>query len=195
MEIAAQPHTTWQDLTLPLAEVIRLAKRMLVGLALVAFLPFVMLWGLPSFLPSGDWLSVLGRAFAAVGLFTIAYLLSAVVHEGLHAFAMLIFAGISPRAIRFGVRLSEGVAYVHADRPMTVRAYRRVLALPALLQGVLPLLAGLAIGSGWLTLYGYVMLVSAAGDVAVLRLLRPYDGDRLVRDHPDDVGCLIAVEG
>ena len=125
----------WQDLTLPVADVMRLAWRLLLGTAVAAFVPFVLLWGLPSLPDLHEVPRWLGEAFVAAVLFVLVYLASAVVHEGLHAFAMVAFAGVPVRAVRFGLRLSEGVAYVHAARPMTVRAYRVVLVLPGLVQG------------------------------------------------------------
>ena len=48
-----------------------------------------------------------------------------------------------------------------------------------------------ALTGGWLrtrAAYGFFP-ATAAGDVAVLLLLRPLDARRLVVDHPHDVGC------
>ena len=197
----ASPHTLapearqWEDLTLPLSEVMRVAQRLLVFAGVAAFFPFGLIWGLPDLPGRGEWPAFFERALVEGAVFVLVYAASAVVHEGLHALAMVVFAGVPLRSIRFGMRLSEGIAYVHTSRPMTVRAYRVVLALPGVLQGLLPLVAGLAVGSGWVTFYGFVMLVSAAGDVAVLRLLRPVAPGRLVLDHPHDVGCRLLAEG
>ncbi|GIV57873.1 MAG: hypothetical protein KatS3mg042_0786 [Rhodothermaceae bacterium] len=182
--------TEWRDLTLPLDALLRPVLRWSVYLALLLFVPFVLVWGGPSY-DLGGWpaavLTVLAGGVGAVGIYAI----SAVLHEALHALAMRVVAGVPWRSIRFGVRWRDGVAYVHTDRPMTVRAYRVVLAVPGLLQGVLPALAGLFYGNGWLLLYGYVMLVSSLGDAVMLRLLAPLDGATLVRDHPTELGCQV----
>lgn len=189
----APPAPAWRDLTLSLEQVMAVAWRMLWRIGLATFAAYVLLWGWPA-LPAPDaWPAFAARVLLQGLAFLGVYLVSAVLHEGLHAFAMVAFARISPRAIRFGLRLREGVAYVHAAAPMTARAYRAVLVLPGLVQGVVPLAAGLALGSGWLTLYGYVMLVSAAGDVAVFMLLRPLAPGERVIDHPQAVGCRVAV--
>lgn len=179
----------WEDLTLSVEAVMRVALHLLAGGTFVTVAAFVALWGLPR-LPA-DVGAFVGRALWQGGVFALVYAASAFVHEALHAAGMLVFARVPLRSIRFGMRLSEGVLYVHTGRPMTVRAYRGVLALPGVVQGVVPLVAGVALDSGWMAAYGLIMLASAAGDVAVLRLLRGLTPDRLVRDHPHDVGCQV----
>jgi hypothetical protein len=181
----------WHDLTLSIPEVVRGAKRWILALAAGTLLLFFALWGLPAW---PGWQAVpaaLGLFVLHLLLFAVVYVASAVLHEGLHAVAIVVFGRVPWRAVRFGLRLREGVAYVHTPVPMHVRAYRGVLLLPGLVQGVLPMVGGLALGNGWLTFYGYVMLVSAAGDFAVLRLLRVLPGAALVRDHPHEVGCQV----
>ncbi|QXD13830.1 DUF3267 domain-containing protein [Rhodocaloribacter litoris] len=178
----------WRDLTLPLDALLRPVLRWTVYLGVLLFVPYVLVWGWPAI--HLDWPSALLTVPAGVAGFVAVYAVSAVLHEGLHALVM-VTAGVPWRSIRFGVRWRDGVAYVHTDRPMTARAYRVVLAVPGLLQGVLPALAGLFYGNGWLLLYGYVMLVSSLGDAVMLRLLAPLDGATLVRDHPTELGCQV----
>jgi hypothetical protein len=184
----------WNDLTLPFDEVMRRAWRWTGLLAAVTLIPFMLVWGGPAW-PSGvGWLALVGRGV----LYTVAalavYAVSAVVHEGLHALAVVTVGRVPWRAIEFGVRWREGVAYVHAGRPMTVRAYRVVLALPGFVQGVLPAAAGLLLGYGWVLIYGFVMLASAACDLIMLRLMHPLPAHLLVRDHPDKVGCQVLCQ-
>jgi len=181
----------WEDRTLSIDELASLVVRGAAILALMLLLPHLLFWGGPGW-PD---LHALPAWFARVLLYFLSglaiYALSAVLHEGLHVLGMVVGAGVPWRAIRGGVRWREGVAYVHAAVPMTVRAYRGVLLLPSLVQGVLPAAAGLYLGNGWFTLYAYIMLVSAVGDFAVIRLLDGLAGDRLVRDHPKAIGCQV----
>jgi len=97
------------------------------------------------------------------------------------------------RSIRAGSRLREGVVYVHAGHDLAVRPYRVVLLMPALVLGVAPTILGLAIGSWAWTLYGFVMLISAAGDFAVIDRLSGLPSPTLVRDHPERVGCKVKL--
>ena len=121
----------------------------------------------------------------------LAYLAGIVLHEGAHVLGMLIFGRVSWRSIRAGHRIREGVIYVHTAQPMTASAYRKVLLLPAFVVGLLPTILGIAWGDGWLTAFGWLMTISAAGDVAVWRLIRPLDAGQMVQDHPSEVGVRV----
>ena len=166
----------------------RQMQQMLLPVTASALVPFVLIWGFSRLLPPAE---SFGDILLGLLLFSLVYLVSIVVHEGLHAVAMIVVGGVSWRSIRFGLRLREGVAYVHTDRPLTVRSYRAVLAAPGILTGVLPIAVAIVLGNAWLLAYGYVMTLSAAGDVAILLLLRNLPPDLPVRDHPSDVGCQV----
>lgn len=181
----------WEDRTLTIDQLIRMAGRWLPTMTALSILPYVLIWGFPS-LP--HWSGV-GDAILAVLAWTLiglgVYAVSAIVHEGLHVAAMLVMARVPMKSLRFGVRPSEGVLYVHSDCPMSAAAYRVVLLLPFFLQGLLPAAAGTLLGVGWLVVYGYVMIVSAIGDLAVLQLIRDLDRKARVRDHPQEIGCQV----
>lgn len=183
----------WADLTLTIHQVLYLAGRWLPALTVLSFGPYLIIWGLPG-LPiwPGVW-----ETFSNSLLWTFAALLiyaaSALVHEALHLVAMLVVARVPASSLRFGMRLSEGVLYVHSDRSMSARAYRIVLLLPAIALGLLPAAVGTIQGRGWLVAYGYVMLVSAIGDLIVLQLMRHVDARTHVRDHPDEIGCQVRI--
>lgn len=171
-------------------QLIRLLGRWLPGATLICLLPFVLIHGLPS--PSWDGVgaAVLSILFWT-GIAVAVYAISALVHEALHVLAMLIVARVPIGSLRFGARLSEGVLYVHSDRPMSATSYRVVLLTPAILQGILPTIAGTLAGVGWLVVYGYVMVISSVGDFAVFQLIRHLDRRAVVRDHPEKVGCQV----
>ncbi len=181
----------WQDWTLTMDELLAVAWSWLLLTAAVTLLPHALLWGVPWPASGATVWESLGRWLWDLFLLGLVYVASIPLHEGLHALAMRLAGGVPWRSISFGARWHEGAVYVHTDAPMTVRAYRIVLATPALVLGLLPAAAGLATGSGWLTVYGWIMLASALGDVAMLRHLRPLPPDALVRDHPEAVGCQV----
>lgn len=181
------PTTTWRDVTLSLDALYQMAWRWLGLSAAVTLVPHVLVWGLD--LP-GSGAEVVGVGAATV-VFVAVYLASIPVHEGLHALAMWLAGGLGWSEIHFGARWREGIVYVHAARPMSLRAYRVVLLTPAVVQGVLPAAVGLALGAWWLTLYGFTLLASALGDVAIFGRLHGLRGDLLARDHPEAVGCQV----
>lgn len=194
MEHREKQEPRWLDLTLTVEQVVRLAVRWLPAMTLLSFLPFLVIWGLPA------WPSWPGLASALLSIVkwilvgVLVYAVSAVVHELLHLAAMFAVARVPASSVRFGFRKAEGVLFVHTDRPMSAAAYRFVLILPAAVLGLVPVAAGTMWGTAWLVLYGYVMLISAAGDLAVLQLIRHLDARDRVRDHPSDVGCQVLVD-
>ena len=102
----------------------------------------------------------------------LALALSVAVHELLHLAGYVWLGGAPVGAVHLEWR---GVVIVaRCDVPLTARSYRQAVALPGLLLGVVPTIAGLASGIAWVTLYGAVMLGASVGDMGVLWTLRKY---------------------
>ena len=182
---------SWRDLTISIEQVIRLGLRWLPAITALSFVPYFVLNGLPGV----SWPDSVGEALLGGLIWTAAavfvYGVSALLHEIIHVVGMISFAQVPLSSIRFGFRPRDGVLYVHTDEPMSARAYRSVLLLPAVVQGILPVAYGSVLGIGWLVLYGYVMLLSAIGDLAVFQLIHHLESRDLVRDHPTAVGCQV----
>lgn len=129
-----------------------------------------------------------------VGFFWLAMVGGIVVHEFLHGFTWAIAGPKSWQTVEFGIQWKTLTPYAHSTQPMPAWAYRLGVAMPALLLGFAPMLAGLAIANGWLFLFGIIFTIAAGGDFLVLWLLRQVDGRQLVADHPKNVGCLVYVD-
>ncbi len=182
----------WQEVTIPIREIVLRLGWWLVIVALVLCLPMVLLWGVPD-LPAWPWPAVwLGEIARGGALLLLAYVVSVPIHEGLHALGMLV-TGTPRSEITFGARILHGVVYVHCGAEMKLTAYRLVLILPVLVTGLLPAVWGLAGGSWWIVAYAYLMIVSAAGDLEMYWRLRKFPGDALTRDHPDLLGCEVLL--
>lgn len=181
-----------QTLTMTIDQVVRAGAKWFPVLTVLCFLPYLVIRGMPdgpAMTGVGDaalWLVKWSLIAAAV------YAVSAVLHELLHAGAM-VAAGVPITSIRWGGRLREGIIYIHTARPMSAKAYRIVLLTPAIIQGLLPAVAGTIAGPFWLVLYGYVMLLSAVGDLAVFQLIRHLPGHARLYDHPESVGCRVVM--
>lgn len=170
--------------TLTVDDVLRVLWRGLLPVTAATLGVHLLVWGLPALDPS---------AWVAGGLWLLlAYVIAVVAHEALHVLPMFAF-GIRWSDLRFGIRWRDGVVFVHGGKPVSARAYRIILSTPGIVLGVLPALYGIGTGAGWITLFGWLMLVSAVGDWAVLRLIRRLPPDTPVTDHPSEVGCLVAT--
>jgi hypothetical protein len=186
-----QSEPAWRDLTLSIEQVIRLGLRWLPAITALSFIPYFVLHGLPDV----SWPDSVGvalvRGLIWIVVAVLIYGVSALFHEIIHVVGMISFAQVPLASIRFGFRPRDGVLYVHTDEPMSARAYQSVLLLPAVVQGILPVAFGSVFDIGWLVLYGYVMLLSAIGDLAVFQLIHHLESRDLVRDHPTAVGCQV----
>jgi hypothetical protein len=110
----------------------------------------------------------------------VALALSVAVHELLHLAGYVWLGGAPIGAVHLEWR---GVVIVaRCDVPLTVRSYRQAVALPGAVLGLLPTIAGLVSGIGWVTLYGAVMLGASVGDMGVLWALSGYGAEEEILD-------------
>jgi len=122
---------------------------------------------------------------AAVLIFAAAI----VAHEAIHGITWALAARLKRSEIKFGVLWSALTPYAHPKVPITARAYRIGAAMPGLVLGLLPSLAGLATGNAALSGWGAVLLSFACGDLLILLTIRSVPPGALVRDHPSRFGC------
>ncbi len=117
-----------------------------------------------------------------------------VLHELLHGLTWQRLSGVAREDVYYGFKWEALSPYAHLKVPIRMRPYRWGIAMPGLVLGVLPALAGLFSGSGLVFFVGLFMLIGASGDMIVLYLLRKDAPDSLVEDHPDRAGCYVLVE-
>ena len=136
--------------------------------ALVTLLPHQLLWGTGL---HGAWLdsSVFGFPWQVPRVVLVGGLvLSLWLHELLHAVGYAVFGKVPWSEIEIGAVWTRLVVYARCRVSLSREAYRGALLLPAVVLGAVPALLGLAFGLGWLTLYGFVLLVFASGDFGKL---------------------------
>ncbi|MFM8930375.1 MAG: DUF3267 domain-containing protein [Gemmataceae bacterium] len=113
------------------------------------------------------------------------------VHEGIHALTWGYCGGFGLRSVRLGFQWKTTTPFAHSTVPISAWAYRLGAAMPGLMTGLLPSVAGtLAVMPG-LAGYGWFMTFCAGGDVLVLLLLRGVPANALVEDHPTRAGCRV----
>jgi hypothetical protein len=161
-----------------------------VGAACVAasLAPYALLWGL-------DRLGAGMAQFFTLTSFLPSIVVGIVVHEVLHGATWAWAAGRPLSAIRFGFNLATLTPYAHFTEPMPANAYRIGAAMPGVVLGIVPLLAALGTGSGWLAAFGTLFLVAAAGDIIILWMLRGVAASSTIQDHPSRPGCIVFDQG
>ncbi|MBZ0281229.1 MAG: DUF3267 domain-containing protein [Anaerolineae bacterium] len=132
------------------------------------------------------------RALPALLISLIVFLISLVIHEGLHGIGYRM-GGVAWSHIKFGIQWKALMPYAHCKAPMRAQAYGVAVALPGFILGVIPSLIGLTGGSDVITLFGAAMLAGAVGDMMILALLTTVRGNPLVQDHPTKPGFQVLM--
>ncbi len=132
-------------------------------------------------------------AFINVGWVAVVaiFLLGTVTHELLHAAGFVMFGHVEWSQITIGMHWKAVSAYAHCREPVRVFVYRIALALPFLMLGLLPGIAGITLNIPALTAWGAIFAAVAGGDLLVLWLIRAIPGDQWILDHSTRVGCVV----
>ena len=160
-----------------------------IPLAVLPVVPLVLLHALLCGWPS------VGEAFSEFrGSFPrllLAVLVGVVVHEGVHALTWGICGGHGLQSVRVGFQRQTMTPFARCQVPITAWSYRLGVAMPGLLTGVVPAVAGSIAGMPGPADFGWLMTFCAGGDLLVLVLLRRVPADALVEDHPTRAGCTV----
>ena len=148
--------------------------------------PFYFLWGL-------DIHKIIENDYSYGLQFFLILLIGTIIHELIHGATAAWYVGMGWKNIRFGVQWQSLTPYCHSKMPMTAKNYRYVVMSPLIILGLLPYLASLLTGSGWLLTVGVIFTVAAAGDVMIFWLMRKIAPNEMVQDHPTKVGLLLHV--
>lgn len=112
-------------------------------------------------------------------------------HELLHGITWIAKARLDWNAVKYGFKLSGLAPYAHCKKPISAKAYRWGIIAPGLILGILPFLTGLLAGHAGLASFGFIFTLAAGGDFLMLWVIRDIPRDRLVKDHPSRIGCII----
>lgn len=123
----------------------------------------------------------------------LVFIVGAVVHELLHGLTWAAFCRNGLKSIRYGVYWKMLTPYCHCTEVLPLKHYALGGMMPGLVMGLLPALAGIALGHFLLFLFGLFFSMAAAGDILILWMLRHQGGNDLIQDHPDKIGCFVLV--
>lgn len=164
--------------------------------------PYYLLWGVTPLGLAEAWGGGLREAggdniwlklFLGFGVPLLIYMVGIVAHEAIHGVFFARAAKGGWRAVQFGVKWEVLTPYAHCTEALPVRPFRLACLMPCLILGVIPTLIGLAMGHFGITLFGFVFLLSAAGDLMILWLMRDVPKDTLVLDHPEQAGAYLVA--
>jgi hypothetical protein len=131
--------------------------------------------------------------FVLIFIFLAAYIVGLLLHELIHALAMILISGVSFSDIHFGFNRRYISPYTHCNKIIPVRGFRIGLLLPVLITGLLPLIIGIASNILLITIIGGLLTAGGIGDIIGFCYLVKLPGDALIRDYRYELGCEVYV--
>ena len=118
-----------------------------------------------------------------------------VIHEALHGLAAMAWGKIPFRSLHFGINVRLMAFYCHADKPMTLSAYRTFVLLPLIATTPAAVLVLSFDPAIWSVLLLCSTIAGGAGDVMVFFKARGFDNDSWIQDHLSEVGFTMFPAG
>ena len=131
--------------------------------------------------------------FIIIFLFIAVYVAGLLLHELIHALALISISRVSFSDIHFGFNRRYLSPYTHCNKMISLGGFRIGLLLPVLITGILPLIVGIATNTLFLTLAGGLLTGGGIGDIMGFWYLVKLPGDALVRDYRYELGCEVYV--
>ncbi len=124
----------------------------------------------------------------------IIFLALIVIHELIHGIGWSLSTKNGFKDIEFGVMLDSLTPYCTCSQPLSKGQYILGAMLPLIILGILPMIAGILIGSFYTMMMGVIMTASAAGDILIVLKILRYKSrakDVVYMDHPTEAGGVI----
>jgi len=163
-------------------------------LGLMFLIPAILLFGLPFYYlwhQQIDFQSEILMLKSNIFTILLVLLLFMAIHELLHALAYLILTRGDYKNISFGIIWKNFTPYCHYANPISVFQYRIAVITPAVFTGFLPLIYALFVGDFKVFAFGIIFIMGAIGDFIILWIIRNEASKTMLKDHPEEIGCII----
>ena len=134
------------------------------------------------------------KSFGGLLLFVLVMAVLVVLHELIHGLSWSLFTPHRFGDIEFGFMKQYLTPYCTCLTPLTKGQYIFGALMPLVLLGILPMAAGILMGSMPVLFMGIIMTVSAAGDIMIVWCLLTYRSQAetvVYMDHPTQAGGVI----
>ncbi len=166
--------------------------------ALLSFIPFLVLFGIPFFFVYGNTIHIEFQAQLQENggglLFWIvigSFLVGVIVHELIHGLTWAAFAKNGMKSMKFGIIWKWLTPYCHCKEPLSVKHYILGAVMPGIILGILPSIVAVITGNILWFMWGMMFTLAAGGDFMIINLLRKQPLNCFIKDHPTKVGCYI----
>ena len=127
-------------------------------------------------------------------LLILAIIALTIAHEFVHGITWSLFSEHGMKDIEFGIMWNTLSPYCTCASALPRSSYIIGALMPLVVTGLVPTVIALAIGSPWLLALGFVMTLSAGGDIMIVFKLLAHHSDAneiLWYDHPTEGGGVI----
>ena len=170
-----------KEYTLEIGKVNLYSLFLVIPITAIYLIPFILIWDYQTF--------EIGRK-EFMSLFFYMFVLGIITHEFLHGITWAYFSKKGFKSIKFGI---NGITpYCHCKEPLKVKHYVLGGMMPLLVMGILPALTGLFLGNGLYLSLGIFFSWTAGGDIISLFMLRKFNKNTMVSDHPNKMGFYIS---
>lgn len=169
-----------KEYTLEISKVNLYSFFLIIPFTAIYLIPFILIWDYQTF--------ELGRKEFMQNIIYV-FLLGIVMHELLHGITWSFFTQHGFKSIKFGI---NGLTpYCHCKEPLKAKHYRLGGAMPLMVMAIIPGIAGLILGNGLYLSLGIFFSWTAGGDIISLFMLRKFNKNSMVSDHPNKMGFYI----
>ena len=173
------------EYTMGIGKINLIAVVLIFPITAVLLIPFILIW---------DY-SVYERGQQIfMHYFLVILLAGVVVHELLHGITWGYYAKRGMRSIKFGIKWKYLTPYCHCKEPLKAKHYRIGGIMPLLIMGILPSVVAYVTGNGVFLSFGIFFSWAAGGDIIALFMLRKFDRNIFISDHPKKMGFYIEVQ-
>lgn len=124
----------------------------------------------------------------------VALLALTVIHELIHGACWSLFTPHHFKDIEFGIMKRTMTPYCACLVPLKKEQHLFGTAMPLIVLGILPMIAGIALGNLSVLFIGIFMAVGAAGDIMIIRTVLGYKSSAneiVYMDHPTEPGGVV----
>lgn len=161
-------------------------------MAIVTAIPFAILFGLLFYFTGHSFDLNIGTMGSF--LIAISFLVSIVMHEGIHGLFWGIFAKNHFKDIEFGFIAEYLTPYCTCKSPLNKVQYIIGGIMPTVILGIIPCIVAVCIGYAPVLYFGLIMIWAGGGDMTILLniLKNKFKGKEvLFLDHPYECGTVV----
>jgi hypothetical protein len=122
--------------------------------------------------------------------FAVILVSAIIVHELIHGICFALFTKGGFKSVHFGIKWKALAPYCHCSEAVNVQQFRIAILMPTIILGFTPAIIAYIVSDFTVMLLGCCMILGGIGDFIALWMLRNFDKNTEVTDHPGKIGFI-----